>query len=206
MIFKNLLRILESYRFLLIKIIFFELIYLIKGYKGNNFTFSKNNIMTDNIPCPYYFLHKIKKKIKDREFKIFLDMGCGSGRVIDFFSRNLLNKSFIGIEYFEEQFLHCKKNIKINKNIKLFQADFIKFDFLQYEADCYFFNQPIKDDIIFTDLIKKIINATQNKITALLIFVNYNNNILKSLKNIHLIETYYINDKKGFSIYRVNNK
>ena len=206
MIFKNLLRIVESYRFSLVKIIFFELIYLIKGYKGNNFTFSKNNVMTDNIPCPYYFLHKIKKKIKDRDFKIFLDMGCGSGRVIDFFSRNLLNKSFIGIEYFEEQFLHCKKNIKINKNIKLFQADFIKFDFLQYESDCYFFNQPIKDDIIFTDLIKKIINATQNKISALLIFVNCNNDILKSLKNIHLIETYYINDKKGFSIYRVNNK
>ena len=206
MIFKNLLRIVESYRFSLVKIIFFELIYLIKGYKGNNFTFSKNNIMTDNIPCPYYFLHKIKKKMKDRDFKIFLDMGCGSGRVIDFFSRNLLNKSFIGIEYFEEQFLHCKKNIKIHKNIKFFQADFIKFDFLQYEADCYFFNQPIKDDIIFTDLIKKIINATQNKISALLIFVNCNNDILKSLKNIHLIETYYINDKKGFSIYRVNNK
>ena len=76
MIFKNLLRILESYRLSLIKIFFFELIYLIKGYSGNKFTFSKNNIMSDNIPCPYYFLHKIEKKIKDRDFKIFLDMGC----------------------------------------------------------------------------------------------------------------------------------
>ena len=206
MIFKNLLRILESYRLSLMKIIFFELIYLIKGYRGNKFTFSKNNIMTDNIPCPYYFLHKIEKKIKDRDFKIFLDMGCGSGRVIDFFSRNLLNKNFIGIEYFEEQFLHCKKNIEIHENIKLFQADFIKFDFLQYEADCYFFNQPIKDDIIFTDLIKKIINSVHNKKSILLIFVNCNNNILKSLKNVQLIESYYVNDNKGFSIYGVNNK
>ena len=206
MIFKNLLRILESYRLSLMKIIFFELIYLIKGYRGNKFTFSKNNIIADNIPCPYYFLHKIEKKIKDRDFKIFLDMGCGSGRVIDFFSRNLLNKSFIGIEYFEEQFLHCKKNIEIHKNIKLFQADFIKFDFLQYEADCYFFNQPIKDDIIFTDLIKKIINSVHNKKSILLIFVNCNNNILKSLKNVQLIESYYVNDNKGFSIYGVNNK
>tara|TARA_B100001105_G_C22359056_1_gene429377 strand:- start:966 stop:1454 length:489 start_codon:yes stop_codon:yes gene_type:complete len=162
--------------------------------------------MSDNIPCPYYFLHKIEKKIKDRDFKIFLDMGCGSGRVIDFFSRNLLNKSFIGIEYFEEQFLHCKKNIEIHKNIKLFQADFIKFDFLQYEADCYFFNQPIKDDIIFTDLIKKIINSVHNKKSILLIFVNCNNNILKSLKNVQLIESYYVNNNKGFSIYGVNNK
>ena len=52
MLFNNILRILKSYRFSLIKIIFFELIYLIKGYKGykgNNITFSNNNLMTNNI-------------------------------------------------------------------------------------------------------------------------------------------------------------
>ena len=206
MVFKNLLRILENYRFSLVKIIFFELIYLIKGNKGNKFTFSKNNIMTDNIPCPYYFLHKIEKEIRHRDFKIFLDMGCGSGRTIDFFNKSLLNKSFIGIEYFEEQFLYCTKNFEMYKNIKLVQANFIKFDFLQYDADCYFFNHPIKDDIIFTDLIKKIINSVHNKKSILLIFVNCNNNTLKSLKNAQLIESYYVNDNKGFSIYGVNNK
>ena len=67
MLFNNILRILKSYRFSLIKIIFFELIYLIKGYKGNNITFSKNNLMTNNIPCPYYFLHKIEKILKSLE-------------------------------------------------------------------------------------------------------------------------------------------
>ena len=133
-------------------------------------------------------------------------MGCGSGRVIDFFNRNLLNKNFIGIEYFEELFLNCKKNLEMHKNIKLFQEDFIKFDFLQYEIDCYFFNDPIKDDRIFTDLIKKIINSVHNKRSILLIFVNCNNSILKSLKNVQLIESYYINDNRGFSIYCVNNK
>ena len=69
MLFNNILRILKSYRFSLIKIIFFELIYLIKGYKGykgNNITFSKNNLMTNNIPCPYYFLHKIEKIIRNK--------------------------------------------------------------------------------------------------------------------------------------------
>ena len=206
MILKNILRILKSYKFALIKIIFFELMYLIRGYKGNKVSFSNNSIMADNIPCPYYFLSRIKKNLKKNYFQTFIDLGCGSGRVIDFFNRNLLNKSFIGIEYFEKQFLHCKKNIEIHKNIKLFQADFIKFDFLQYEADCYFFNHPIKDDIIFTDLIKKIINSVHNKKSILLIFVNCNNNILKSLKNVQLIESYYVNDNKGFSIYGVNNK
>ena len=142
MIFKNLFRILESYRLSLVKIIFFEFIFLIKGYRGNKFTFSKNNIMSDNIPCPYYFLHKIEKKIKDRDFKIFLDMGCGSGRVINFFNKSLLNNSFIVIEYFVEQFLYCKKNFENNKNIILLNADFTTFDFLHYDADCFFFNHP----------------------------------------------------------------
>ena len=205
MIFKNLLRILESYGFSLIKIIFFELIYLFKGNKGNKFTFSKNNIMTDNIPCPCYFLHKIEKIIRKRDFMTLLDLGCGSGRVIDFFNKNLSNKDFIGIEYFEEQFLYCKKIFKTHKNIKLIQADFVKSDFLQYNADCYFFNHPIKDDIIFIDVVKKIINSSHHKRGILLIFVNCNDDILKSLKNIHCIETYYINDNKGFSIYYVNN-
>ena len=35
MLFNNILRILESYRFSLVKIIFYELVYLFKGYKGN---------------------------------------------------------------------------------------------------------------------------------------------------------------------------
>ena len=59
MIFKNILRILKSYRLSLFKIIFFELFFLIRGYKGNKFNFSKNDLMTDNIPCPYYFLVKV---------------------------------------------------------------------------------------------------------------------------------------------------
>ena len=206
MIFKNLLRILQSYRFLLIKIIFFELIYLIKGRKGNKFSFSTNNIMTDNIPCPYYFLYRIDKKIKNLNFKTFLDMGCGFGRAIDFFNKSLSNKNFIGIEYFEKQFLYCKKNFESNKNITLFNIDFTKFNFLQYNADCYFFNHPIKDDVIFSDLIKKIINSVHNKKNILLIFVNCNNNILKSLENVQLIESYYVNNNKGFSIYSSNSK
>ena len=132
MLFNTILRILKSYRFSLIKIILFELIYLIKGYKGNNITFSKNNLMTDNIPCPYYFLHKIEKIISNKDFKIFLDLGCGSGRVINFFNKKLLNKKFIGIEYFNEQFLHCKTSFEKHESIKLIQEDFTKFDFLQY--------------------------------------------------------------------------
>ena len=92
------------------------------------------------------------------------------------------------------------------ENVKLVQADFTEFDFLQYNADCYFFNHPIKNDTIFISVLKKIIDAERTKRSILLIFVNCNNNILKFLKNIQCIETNYISDRKGYSIYHVNNK
>jgi len=204
MILKNLLRILGTYRISLIKIIYYELIYLIKGYKGNKFTFLKDNLMSDNIPCPYYFLHEINKVIKSKNFNLFLDLGCGSGRAIDFFNKNFSDKNFIGIEYFQEQFLHSKKNFELNRNIKIIQGDFIKIDFLQYNADCYFFNHPIKVDDIFIEIIKKIKNSGFIRKNILLIFVNCNNNVLQSLKDIQCIRSYYINNRTGFSIYCIN--
>ena len=88
-------------------------------------------MMTDNTPSPYYFLHRIKKIIRNKDFEIFLDLGCGSGRVIDFYNKNLLNKNFVGIEYFDEQVSHCKKNFAQHENIQIIQADFTKFNFLQ---------------------------------------------------------------------------
>ncbi len=205
MIFKNIFRIIRSYRFSLIKIIFFEFIYLIKGYKGNSFNFSPNDIMTDNIPCPYYFLYRIKRALKDIGFTTFIDLGCGSGRVINFFNSCYPKNKFIGIEYFEEQFLLCKKNLDKYKNIQLLNSDFRNVDVVRYNADCYFFNEPIKDDLIFTDYVKKIIDINKQQKT-LLIFVNCNKAILESIKDIQCVETYYINDRKGYSIYYASNK
>ena len=144
MLIKNLFRIISDYKFSLIVIVFFELLYSLKGYKGNRFGFSNNNRMSDNIPCPYYFLFKIKKTLKKNNFLKFLDLGCGSGRVIDFFNKNFPNKNLIGIEYFDLQYEYCKKIFQNQKNIKIIQTDFIKSDLLQFDADCYFFNDPFK--------------------------------------------------------------
>ena len=142
MIFQNLLRITASYKFNIITIIFFELLFIIKGYRGNKLNFTGTKKMSDNIPCPYYFLFKIKKILKKNEFNRFLDLGCGSGRVINFFNKNFSSKKFIGIEYFSSQYEYCKKIFQNKKNIKIIQADFTKSDFFQYDADCYFLNNP----------------------------------------------------------------
>ena len=86
-IINNLIRIIKNYKFSIFTTMFFELVYLFKGYKGNRFNFSNNDLMADNLPCPYYFLFKIKKALKNQNFYNFLDLGCGSGRVIYFFNK-----------------------------------------------------------------------------------------------------------------------
>lgn len=204
-IIKNLIRMINSYRFSIITIIFFEILYLFKGYRVNKINFSKNDLMTDNIPCPYYFLFKIKKALKNRQFYNFLDLGCGSGRVIDFFNKNFPNKNLTGIEYFNTQFEHCIKIFQGKKNIKIIQADFTKSDFFQYNADCYFFNEPFKKDLEFTKCVEKIVNFSPKRKFFLLIFVNYNKKIIDELKNIRCIESFYINNIKGYSICCIND-
>ena len=201
MLIKNLLRIVKSYKFSLITIIFYEIVYLLKGFKGNKFHFSENNKMSDDIPCPYYFLYKIKKILSKFNFKTFLDLGCGSGRVIDFFSKNLAQVDFVGIEHFSNQYNYCKKIFENKKNIKIVQADFLKSDFFQYDPDCFFLNRPIEDDLVFIETIKKLLNFPHKHKKILLIFVNCDNKILKSLINIQCIDSFYTNVNKGYSIY-----
>ena len=200
MIARNFIRIIKSYKFSIITIIFFELIYLLRGYRGNKFNFSNNDLMTDNLPCPYYFLFKIKKFLKNKNFYNFLDLGCGSGRVIDFFNKNFPNKNLIGVEYFDNQFAHCEKIFQGKKNIKIVQADFTKSDFFQYNADCYFFNDSFKKNLEFIKCVEQIISFSLNKKQSLLIFVNCNKKIIDELKNIRCMESFYISNIKGYSI------
>ena len=200
---KNILRIIFTYRFFLLKIVYYEFIYLIKGYKGNKISLSKDTIMTDNIPSPYYFLHLISKIISTYDFKNFIDLGCGSGRVINFFNKKFPDKNFIGIEYYEEQYKYCKKIFINNQNINLINLDFTKIDFLKYNSDCFFLNEPMKSQDAFTNIVNNIINYSHKKNKILLVFLNCKQEVLKDFKNIDLINSYYINKNKGFSIYSV---
>jgi len=200
MILKNLFTIINSYKLSLITIVFFEILYLIKGYKGNRFNFSDNVYMTNNFPTPYYFLFKIKKTLKNNNFSNFIDLGCGSGRTIDFFNKNFYNKNFIGIEYFPDQYEYCRKIFQSKNNIKIIQTDFTKSNFFQYNADCYFFNNPFKKDLEFIKFIEKIINFSLKKKYILFIFVNFNKKNIENLANIQCIESFYINDIRGYSI------
>ena len=204
MLIKNLLRIVKSYKFSLITIIFYEIIYLLKGFKGNKFHFSENNKMSDDIPCPYYFLTKIKKELQKEAFNIFIDLGCGSGRIIDFFSKSFSDKKFIGIEHFNDQYEYCKKIFKEKENIYIFQDDFTKSDFFRYNSDCYFFNNPFRNEkefVKFMDLNKKFFFKKK----IIFIFANYNKKTIYNLKYLKTIKNFYISENKGYSICCLNN-
>jgi len=57
---KILLNMLSSYGYWLPQILFFEIYYLLKGYKRNSVNFLNNDRFTDNIPCPYFFYINLK--------------------------------------------------------------------------------------------------------------------------------------------------
>ena len=58
MLFKNIVRIITGHKLSLLQLIFFEIIYIFKGFKGNKISFSKNSAMSDNIPYPFFFFSK----------------------------------------------------------------------------------------------------------------------------------------------------
>ena len=205
MIFKNILKNLTMYRLHIFKILFFELTNIIRGYKVNRFTSSKDKNINDNIPCPYFFLNKINKKIKNKKFNIFLDFGSGSGRVIDYFNRNTEGKKFIGIEFYYENFQYWRKKFSKNENISFINKDFTNYDFLKHDADCYFFNHQTNNNEIYLEILKKIINKNDFNKEILLIFVNFEISDLTYLKKAECIENYKIGDRKGYSIYCIKN-
>ena len=204
MLIKNFFRIIKDHKFFLIPIILHELIYFLKGYKGFKFNFSNNNEMSDNIPCPYYFLIKIKKKLNEKNFTKFIDLGCGSGRVIDFFHKNFKNKNFLGIEYFDKQYKICKNNFANEKNIEIIQSNFIKIDVFKYDSAYYFLNAPFKRSEDFLNFIQTMQNYHVKK-NFLLITVNIDKKTLDKIKNVEFLESFYIGNNKGYSIFSLSS-
>ena len=61
MFVKNIIATTKKYKFSIHKILFYEIFFILRGFKGNKIGFDVNDEFSANIPCPYYFLVKIKK-------------------------------------------------------------------------------------------------------------------------------------------------
>ena len=193
------LKILKSYNVYIFIILFFEIYYCIKKYKGFKFNISKNKTMTDDIPCPYYFLFRILKVLKKMKFKSFIDLGCGSGRIIDFIDKNFTNKKLVGIEYFDQQYNYSKKIFEKSKNISIIQSDFTKLNLRRNIYDIYFISAPFKNKKDFLKFMKKFTKIEKIK-KKIIIVINYEKKLLQKVNKLRFIDSFYLSEDKGYSI------
>ena len=193
-------QILLSYKKVLIQLLFFEFFYLLRGYKQNSIEIFNNDRFTDNIPCPYFFLQKIIKFILKSNIKSLLDLGCGGGRALYFFNEKL-KINYYGIEYQTTIYENCKKLFQKDDNIKIFNEDFMSFEFLKLNNDCYFINDPLKKKDDLEKLIIKILDLIKkNGKIIYFILINLDDSKRKIFNEYKLIEFYQINSK-GYYIY-----
>lgn len=131
-----------------------------------------------SVPTPYYCLSLIKKQIFKQKYH-FIDFGCGSGRVINYFQKNDNIKKIVGIE----------NNGKLKKKLKNFNKDKTKiyFDdctnnkFLNLIVKKYidenlilYFYHPFSEKIL-NNILKKFLGKTNKKIKIIImgeIFIN----------------------------------
>ena len=85
---------LSKYKNKLLSILFFEIYYTLK-YRDYYYKIHNHDLMTDALPCPYFFLHEISKFIKKNSISNIIDLGSGTGRVVNFLANSTL--SFLGI-------------------------------------------------------------------------------------------------------------
>ncbi len=152
---KSIFNILSSYGYWLPQVLFFEFYYLLKGYKRASIKILNDDRYADSIPCPYFFLHKLKKFFLNSGIKSLVDLGCGDGRSLFFFNKQL-KINYYGIEYNTSIYDSCKKTFKKYDNVQIINDDILSFKFLKFDYDCFFIGGPLKKKSDFDKLIQKI--------------------------------------------------
>ena len=193
---KTIFNILLKYRSKFFLVFFIEIIYIfLFRYKGNRFKVTNNKNFTDNIPTPYLFLLKIDKFFKEKKIKKIIDIGCGSGRVVYFFSRKNPELNIDGYEIDKKIYSEANHIFVKNRKVKIYNRNVLKYS-IKTNYDLYFLADPFKKLYFYNDFFKKIL---KRKKKFYIVIVN-NNKSIKSIKKLNLIDYYYIN-KSGYKIY-----
>lgn len=198
--FKAISNILKNYKFYSFHILFYEAIFfMFYERKFNKFEYLSSNFLSDSIPCPYFFLKKINKFIKEKRLKQICDLGSGFGKILYFFGK--LNKIKIdGIEY-EKKIYLSSKSLE-NDQIKIFNDDILKFNLKNKRYDLFFLNDPLKNKIDLLSLILKIKNKYQS---VYLVFINLDKEKQILLyENLRIIEKFEISTNKNIFFCKLN--
>ena len=204
-IFKIIYSIINTYKKDVIKIIFYEMFFLIKYYNSSSKIFytaisseeKLNTIANSTIPCPLYYALIIANFVNKKKIKSILDLGSGHGRLTNFLSYNT-NAKIYGYEFNEEIF---KKSVQIkNKNVILKKKNILEINKEIYNIDCFIFSDPLKYRVDLDKVVKKIKKIKKNK-KYFIIFININNNKGKIMNKKYLIKQHVSSNKKSVKIY-----
>ncbi len=202
---KKIIDLINSYRLVLIKILFYEIFHILLGFKGNSFFIRNDAKSTDTIPCSYFFLSVIYKMIKNENIKTFVDLGCGNGRVLYYLNKKL-NFNYVGVELYKNSYDNCVKIFKNSNNVKILNKNFFDLDFDKHNFDCYFLNDPLKRLEDHNNLINSII-ASHKLAKKNLIFVlaNFTKIKYEAFESLDLKFEYFISDRNNIRIYKYKN-
>lgn len=187
------IKILNSYKFNIILIFYYEFKYFLLNYHGWYFKKSINKNSTDTIPAPFFFLHKTSIFFKKKNIKSIVDLGCGTGRTLFFFNKKFKNIKVYGIENDKLNYSLAKK--EENKKIKVFFGDILKFKFKK-KFSVFFLNDPIKQKSKYNSLIKKILRTGSYLVT---VNINFKIDCLKKSKLEYCLQF----GEKNLKIYRL---
>ena len=203
--FARLYEVNKNYKTISPQIIFFEILYLMKGYGLSAINISNNNKYSDNIPCPYFFLYKIKNFLIKNDIGSLIDLGCGSGRVIKFFNKYLKIK-YYGLELISPIYSSCKKTFQKYDNIEIFNEEIMNLKFINIDNDCFFIKDPLKKEEDFKQLIRSIIESKKKYEKKIyFILINITEDKRSIFNDYELIESLQTN-LKGYYIYSNHKK
>ena len=147
-------KILNVYKKKRLKILIYEIFFSIKYFKsGNLFKLRNDSIMTDTVPCPYYFIRKISQFINKKNITSIIDLGSGYGRITNFLN-DTTKTTIIGYEIDKDVFDISIKNKKVNVRIE--NKNILKVDYKDLKVECFILNNPLHNKTDLEYLIKKI--------------------------------------------------
>lgn len=190
---KSIYHIFKNYRLYSVPILLSEAIFYFK-YNGafNKFKYLNSNFLSDSIPCPYFFLIKIKKFISKKKINFICDLGSGYGKVLYFFGK-LSNYKIDGIEF--EKDIYSETKILENNNIKVFNDNILNYNLKNAQYDLFIINDPLKKSEDLLSLINKIKNL--NKKTHI-VFINMDEKKVSYIENnLIIIESFIISKNKN---------
>ena len=197
---KSLYHIFLNYKFYSFIILLKEFFFIIKfGANFNKFKYLNSNYFSDSIPCPYFFLDKIRKYILDNNILSICDLGSGYGKVLFYFGKIYRHK-IEGVEFIKE--IYNESKVLIDNNISVTNNDIKNINFLKKKHNLYILNDPLKKTKDLQIIIKKLKGLKKN---IHIIFINMSLEKYRVInRNLKIKKKFSISQNKNI-LFCVNN-